>query len=572
MTEPLSYWGRRRSRRAALRGFALGGSAASAFLVSGCSTGKKGAGPGATASATKTLLDPTQGKRGGKIVIQQYGDPGGGLELIKIRNPGVHQLAGFTHDGLLEFRNGTPAFAGTDPGTQPDLARAMPEQPDQVTYVFKLRPAKFHNGRPVVAEDVKWTYETYAFAPESAWKADWAWLGRVETPDPQTVVVTTKFPYADALQEIAQRYASEVLCREHQESAAAETKLLGSGAFLFVEYQPPVETRYKRNAEYQRQPYPYFDEIEFLGTSDTAKRAADFVAHRVDMTFWFAAEDRDQIKKARPDAQMWPYQAGSATLFMRSDKPPFNDKRVRQALSMSIDRKALSQAVTEGEGEPDQALSWTGVYWEFRKPEDLAAAAKYWDYDPQAAKQLLAASGVTLPLRFELAHWNATVIGQKFVDAITLIEAQWRNLGIADVKDVELTFGQAAGTINVGNYEGMQWNTNTVATVPNIGITLRNQLSSPLDGIKGPPTLNLSYVNDPALTALAGKQLGQFDKQERIQTFRAMEDILAEEQYRISGVTNSDNWFGDPSVKNMQPAREAYQGAIPYVKYWWFDK
>ena len=256
---------------------------------------------------------------------------------------------------------------------------------------------------------------------------------------------------------------------------------------------------------------------------------------------------------------------------MRTDKPPFNDKRVRQALSMAIDRKALSQAMTEGEGEPDQALSWTADYWQFRKPKDLGAAAKYWNYDPQAAKQLLGATGLSLPLKFDLAHWNASVVGQKFVDAITLIEAQWRGLGIADVKDVELTFGQSASTISIGNYEGMQWNSNTVATLPNLGITLKNQFSWSPEGIKA-PTLNLSYVNDPQLSALAEKQLGQFDKQERIQTFRAMEDILAEEQYRIVGVANSDNWFGDPSVRNMQPARDAYQGAIPYIKYWWFDK
>jgi ABC-type transport system substrate-binding protein len=368
------------------------------------------------------VLDPTKGKQGGTIVIQQYGDPGGGLELIKVRNAGVHQLAGFTHDGLLEFRNGTPAVDGYSIETQPCLAQAMPEQPDPQTYVYKLRPAKFHNGRAVNSEDVKWSYETYAFAPESAWKTDWVWLDHVETPDPQTVVVKTKFPYADALQDMAQRYAAEVLCREHQESPEAEKKLLGSGAFLFVEYQPPVVTRYKRNPDYHTQPYPYFDAIDFLGTSDPSKKVADFVARKVHMTYWFPPEERDQVKKGRPDALVFEYLgAGSNTLYMRTDKPPFNDKRVRQALSMSMDRKALSQATTQGEGEPDQALSWSGKAWGFRKPSELGAAAKYWNYDPKTAKQLLQAAGVSLPMKFDVPHWNATVIGQKFVDAINLL-------------------------------------------------------------------------------------------------------------------------------------------------------
>ena len=62
------------------------------------------------------------------------------------------------------------------------------------------------------------------------------------------------------------------------------------------------------------------------------------------------------------------------------------------------------------------------------------------------------------------------------------------------------------------------------------------------------------------------------NKQERTQTFRQIEDILAEEQYRIKGVTTSYNFFGDPSVKNMQTPVNASNGALPFVKYWWFDK
>src|SRR5205814_10652958 len=114
-----------------------------------------------------------------------------------------------------------------------------------------------------------------------------------------------------------------------------------------------------------------------------------------------------------PDAQVWSYLSGQSAVWMRTDKPPFNDKRVRQALSMAMDRKALSQAITQGEGEPDMVLSQAGKYWGFRKPSDMGAAAKYWNYDPQAAKQLLAAAGVSLPLKFDLPHWNATVVGQK---------------------------------------------------------------------------------------------------------------------------------------------------------------
>ncbi|HTE85147.1 MAG TPA: ABC transporter substrate-binding protein [Dehalococcoidia bacterium] len=572
MSELSNYWTRKTiSRRATLRGATVAAGGIVAFGLTGCSSSRP-ASSAATSARTSGPLDPTKGKQGGKIVIQQYGDPGGGLEMVKIRNAGVHQLAGFTHDGLLEFRNGTPAFPGTDIGVQPNLAQAMPEQPDPLTYVFKLRPSKFHNGRTVVSDDVKYSYDLYASGSDSALKSDWVFLDSVQAPDPQTVVVKTKYPYADAPQDMAQRYYADILCREWQESPESQKKLLGSGAFLFVDYQPPVAAHYKRNPDYQRQPYPYFDEIEFLENSDLEKKIADFSTRQVHMTYWFDEEATDRVKKARPDAQSWTYPGSMGNIYMRADKPPFNDKRVRQALSMAIDRKALSQATTQGKGEPDQALSIAGVYWGFRKPSDLGASAKYWNYDPQAAKQLLQAAGVSLPMKFEMPHWNASVIGQKFVDAITLIEAQWRNAGIADVKDTELTFGQAAGTISIGNYDAAQWYPSTVGYTPDIGLMLKNQLWSPPDGIKGPPTLNVTYCNNPALSALLDKQVGQFNKDERIQTFRQIEDILAEEQYRIGTITITNTWFGDPSVKNMQTGRDAYNGAIPYVKYWWFDK
>jgi ABC-type transport system substrate-binding protein len=561
-----SYWTRHVfSRRRALQGAALAAAGAGAAGLAACSSGTKGNGGAAKAPATTAALDPTKGNHGGKIIIQQYGDPGGGLELVKIRSAGVHQFSGFTHEGLLEYRNGTPAFPGTDIGVQPELAAAMPEQPDPQTYIFKIAPnAKFQNGRAVVSGDVKYSYELYAFAPESAVKGDWVFLDSVQTPDDQTAVVKTKFPYADALQDMAQRYYCDILCKEWQESPDSQKKLLGSGPFLFEDYQPPVVSHFKRNPDYHQQPYPYFDEIEFLENSDVEKKIADFSAKQVHMT--------DRVKKARPDAQSWTYPGSMGNVYFRCDKPPFNDKRVRQALSMAIDRKALSQATTEGRGEPDQALSISGVYWGLRKPSDLGAASKYWNYDVQGAKQLLAAAGVTLPLKFEMPHWNATVIGQKFVDAINLIEEQWRNTGIADVKDTELTFGQAAGTISIGNYDAAQWYPSTVGYVPDIGLMVKNQLWSPPDGIKGPPTLNVTYCNDQQLSALLDKQVGQFNKDERVQTFRQIEDVLAEQQYRVATITITNTWFGDPSVKNMQTARDAYNGGIPYVKYWWFNK
>ena len=100
------------------------------------------------------------------------------------------------------------------------------------------------------------------------------------------------------------------------------------------------------------------------------------------------------------------------------------------------------------------------------------------------AKKLMAAANVTLPLKFDIPTWNATVIGQKFVDEIVNYTTQWRNNGIADAKILEETFGQFAPRF-VGNYDTIQWGPNVTATVPRLGIRRSDdKYFSPPEGVK----------------------------------------------------------------------------------------
>jgi ABC-type transport system substrate-binding protein len=577
-----SYWSKvlrgRVNRRQALA--AGGGLTAAAAFLAACGgggnddddgSGTGGASTGAT-GATGAALDPASGVQGGKFIWQGYGDVGGSTEMIKIRNAGVHQLAGLTHDALLEFRNGTPAFPGADREVQPNLAQALPEQaPDKLTYTFKLRDAKFHNGKDMTSEDVKWSLETYAFAEESAFKNDYVWLDSVDAPDPKTVVIKTKFPFADALQSLAGKDDGEIMDAEFQEGPTADKELMGTGPYQFVSYEAPVVTRYRRNPNYHRAPYPYFEELERTGNADQEKKIADFIAGNVHMSYWFPEEDRDRVEAQRPNAQLWSYNVPGETVSMRTDKAPFNDVRVRRAFSMAINREQLAQVLTKGEGEADQWLSWTGTYWDFRKPADLGENAQWFEHNVEEAKKLLSAAGITEPIQGQVPHWNPTVIGPKYVDQIVLIMTHWRNAGIADLQSQEMTHAQFSASGLIGNYEMVTWHPNVTAIQAKLGLSVRNNLSWAPGVPHQPPTLNRGYIDDPDLTALVQKQLEQFEFNERQATFREIEDILASEQYAIVGVTHSCNWFADESMKNTQPAIEMYNGGTNYMKYWWFD-
>lgn len=561
-----SYWTRKLvSRRAALRAAAVGGGLAALSLI-GCSGGDDDKGPSASSSPT---LDSTKGIPGGTFVHQRSGHP---ASFALVASGQASLVGGLVHSGLLAFNYGTPPSNGVDVGVEPDIALALPEQaPDQLTYTFKLRPAKFHNGRDLIAADVKYSLERYAFGETSSTKANWLWLDRVDAPDASTVVVKTKAPYADALLSLAADRDAYILAKEFEEGPDVATKMMGSGPYTFGETRAPVSTTFRKNPNYYNKPYPYFDEIVMLGTNDPAKQIADFVSKSVHQTYWVSEEPRDQIKQGRPDAKVWSYPFASFLIHMRTDKAPFNDKRVRQALSMSIDRQQIRTAVSKGEGEVDQLFSpANGPRWGFRKPKDLGSAAKNWELNLQTAKQLLSAAGVTSPLEFTFSHGDPAALGQAIADTATLAQSQWRQNGVANIKDNTLTGAVWFSTTLVGNYEGMGIASGLQFNV--LGTQLKNYLWAPPDGIKAAPTRNLSYINNSALSALMDKQLTQLNHDERKQTFRGAEDILADEMYWIPFSTGTRTYFTDPSVKNNIVPLYAYSGSTHYLKYQWFDK
>ena len=182
---------------------------------------------------------------------------------------------------------------------------------------------------------------------------------------------------------------------------------------------------------------------------------------------------------------------------------------------MGYDRQLAINSVAAGEGQADQALSRSGTAWEFRGPEQLPRKDLY-VMNVAEAKKLMAAANVTLPMKIDIPSWNATVIGQKFVDEIVNYTTQWRNNGIADVKILEETFGQFAPRF-VGTYDTIQWGPNVTSTLPNVGISFKDKYFSPPEGVKV-PTLNVDYVNNPTLNTLVTKQLGEFDRKARIAT------------------------------------------------------
>jgi ABC-type transport system substrate-binding protein len=236
---------------------------------------------------------------------------------------------------------------------------------------------------------------------------------------------------------------------------------------------------------------------------------------------------------------------------------------------MAINRKSLIGPMTNGEGEPEGLMS-IGSAWKFRKPAELKSA-KNFEYNVAEAKKLLSAAGVSLPIKVgEVPTWNPTVIGPEIVDGLTLVVTGWKNDGIADASIKEETFGQFVPRL-VGTYDFGMWGPNTQATGPDLGNSLKNKYFWPIDATEK-PVLNSSWVKNAELNTLLDKQMQEFDKNARQAVLTQIEDLVNEEMFHISSIEGRQNYFGDPSLRNAQMPRDAFNGGFPWFKYWWFDK
>ena len=545
------------SRRAALRVGALTG--ASAAFLAACGGGDKGGSSGGSSTgggaAGRTLITETaqaatskQPKPGGSIAFQVSAAPPS-LDPYTQTSFLNSYVNGLVYSKMFRYKAGVPEVNPGDISMEPDLAQKMPEQADATTVTIKLKPAKWHNvapmnGRALTSEDVKYAIDRYQNFEKSVHKTTWAFVDKVETPDTQTVTLKYKYPFADGVQIMGGNLAGYISPKEFAETPDALTKMAGSGPFIFQDYQTNVSFTFKKNPEYYDKPFPYVDEVKTFVVTDEAKRLADFSAKSVDLTWLFLPDGRDQLKKNRPDAKFDEQQGISGYIYMRTDRPPFNDKRVRQALSMAINRKALRDAITKGEGIEDQAF-FVGLSGWSRAVKELKGA-KNWEYNPAEAKKLLAAAGQE-NLTSTWDHADAPVYTQAYVDTATLTQAQWKEVGI-NIKDQQAPYATYISTTYQGQYEGIG---HSPRAVPYYIDSVSDRFYWSSDGKRA--RINLSYVNNPQLNQLLDKQRGQYNEAERKGTVKELEDLISEEQWEIYFSTDTRTYFWTPEVTNYRP-------------------
>lgn len=527
------------SRRNALRLAARGGTLAFGLATACTGSGKRGAGGAGTPSPSPAGAGLTPepgsaaeatGRPGGTIALAMPGVPAS-LDPVA-QNPALlPPFLALACNGLLTPRNGRALFPDpADTALVPDLAAAMPEQPDAATYIVHLRKeARWQlaapvGGRPFTASDVQ-DHFTRALGQRSALRALLAPLDRIEAVDEQTVRFVLKGAYAPFLTMIMGGEQRFILPRELAQAGAPRDTLIGSGPFTLARHAPGQAASFSKNADYWKRDgrgaaLPYLDGISWLSLSDPAARVQALQAKQALLAAAFDPVSAEPLRASNPNDFEFEEALGVAdVLFMRVDRPPFNDQRVRQALSLALDRPALVQALGKGHGGTDLPIP---AFLRVPAPPDgPGQPGRLLGHDVQAARQLLAAAGMADGLQTTLTF--TAQYGPALLQEAALLRGQLHEVGV-EAAPRQVDYAAYLSTAFVGKFDGLA-----------LG---QRQLHPDAD-----PYLSDLYVpgaigyqdgsNDAALQALIAKQRAELDAAARTALLAQIQAYLVEAAYRI---------------------------------------
>src|SRR5712692_47838 len=358
-------------------------------------------------------------RRGGILRVRGFDPPNFDPHLT---------IAGFTQSTLsFVYSKLVRHKVGGDvpPGTfivEPDLAERW-EELDDTTYIFHLRQGvKWHNkppvnGRELVAEDVKFTYDRFLTEPANTNRYLLDSVDRVEVVDRYTVKFLLKEPYVWLLSVLAYPTSTWIVAPEvvqHFGDLKKAESAIGTGPFLLERYEPNVKTVFTRHPEYFRDGQPSVDGVEWLVVEDASAALAMYRSGQLDCgpASWWSVrqEDLESVQKTHPHLQFQEFLSTvSHAIYLRNDQAPFNDVRVRRAISHAVDRQAILDAVWL-RGEPTPAISRGLAEWSPRIDE-LGAGARYYQYDPKEARRLLAEAGFPKGFKTQMYSTGGTGAG-----------------------------------------------------------------------------------------------------------------------------------------------------------------
>jgi peptide/nickel transport system substrate-binding protein len=282
------------------------------------------------------------------------------------------------YDGLLFFDD--------EGNIEPLLAEDYGISPDGLTYTFRLRKGvKFHNGEEFTSRDVAFTIEYGRTAPNASLLC--GMIRDAAFPDDYTVILTLKEPMASFLSEFAGNQFSIYNEKAVKEAGNYGSSPVGTGAYRFTGRGAGADLRFEAFSGYFRGEPP-IKNLVFRVIPDDFTAAAALETGEVDLVMSLSVpaavslRGRDDIRVSSDPSTRVNYAA------MNTERPPFNDVKLRRAVNYALDREAIRDIVYEGGGlvKDYMALPWMAA---FAEPETRYA------YDPPRAAALAREAGVS---------------------------------------------------------------------------------------------------------------------------------------------------------------------------------
>jgi len=382
--------------------------------------------------------------------------------------------------------------------------------PDRLTYIFHLHHGvKFHDGGPLTARDVKWTFDSMLQGKIRSTKtAAYRFVDRVEARDDYTVVFHLKEPFATLLWNLSDGAMGIV-------PYGSSRQPIGSGPFRFISAEPDKEVIIERNSDYWGEK-ARLERVRFMVVPDTTTRAlelrkgsADIVNNALTSDLVLALEREPNLEVLHGPGTVLNYLA-----FNLRD-PILKDVRVRRAIAFAINRQPMIEYLWRGFAQPAASVlprqSWA-----------YNAEVPGYDYDPQRARQILDTAGYRAVggVRFHLTMKTSTEETTRLIAAV--LQQQLREVGIAlDIRTFE--FATFFSDVTSGAYQlySLRWIGGNED--PDIFEYAFHSAKFPPHGA------NRSYYSNSRIDALIDQARSELDQNARKQLYAEIQQILADE-------------------------------------------
>jgi peptide/nickel transport system substrate-binding protein len=495
------YIGRREFiRRGAVVGMSL---PLVGFLASACGSGEK---------------EPTEGGAPvSKAEIQKGGvlrtglqTPGSALNPIVVNNQGALAVLGQSGEYLI--------FSDRELKPVPRLAESWKPNSDASKWTFKIRQGvKFQDGKPMTAEDVAATFNLHA-DPDSGGNALSAFTGVLskggaQATDESTVVFELEAPNGNFPFNTSSDNYNLIILPKGFDPESWPKNFQGTGPWKLEKYTPDVGVNYTKNPDYwdkDRQPLPDRNEIKFYEKEEAAILGVQ--GDEVDVLAQFSPVNGKPLL-TDPNVTVIELRASQhRQLHMRTDKEPFNDKRVRQAVALLINRDNIVKGLLEGKSDYGNDSPFAPVY----PSTDKSVPQR--KQDVEKAKALLAEAGKS-NLDLELRTWQVFEVPQY----AQLIQNDLKAAGI----NVKLNITDAASYYGDAVYGKSPWLDSTFGIteyghrgVPNVF------LGAPL---KSDGTWNSAHFKNKEYDKLETEYVAAVDLQSQRTAAKKIQEMLLDE-------------------------------------------